>query len=215
LFRSDALGKFNAYTTSRQNNVVVIAGLKTAVFSPDDVDGFLAAIHAVAPTSASFVAPAFDATRRYRSRRFGPLLVALGAILAVAAIGLGIAANVYAPGPPAYTLTPTALTIHDRFFPVTLQADAIDAANIRIVDLSADSEWRPTRRTDGFANSHYQSGWFQAANGRKMRLYQAGGQRLVLLPPRGDGTPVLYQAADPEAFVSAVRAAWAGQKARK
>lgn len=79
LFRSDALGKFSAYMTSRQNNVVVTAGLKTAVFSPDDVDGFLAAIRAVAPVSASSVAPAFDATRPDRSRRFGPLLIALAA----------------------------------------------------------------------------------------------------------------------------------------
>jgi len=36
----------------------------------------------------------------------------------------------YSPGIPGYTLTPDALSIHDRFFPVTLAADAIDVSGL-------------------------------------------------------------------------------------
>jgi Bacterial PH domain len=52
LFRSPKLGKFTAYVTNRNNRVVVITGSKTALFSPDDVDGFLNAVHASAPIPA-------------------------------------------------------------------------------------------------------------------------------------------------------------------
>ena len=63
LFRSAKLGKFKAYVTNKNNRVVVITGSKTAVFSPDDVDGFLNAIRASAPVPVSYPAPAFDAPR--------------------------------------------------------------------------------------------------------------------------------------------------------
>jgi hypothetical protein len=106
---------------------------------------------------------------RYTLRAWGEELVALTVVYSL---------------PPAYTLTADRLTIDDRFYPVTLHANAIDAENIRIVDLAGDPEWRPTLRTNGFANAHYQSGWFRVAGGRTVRLYRAGGQRLVLIRPR-------------------------------
>jgi hypothetical protein len=53
LFRSPKLGKFTAYVTNRNNRVLVITGSKTALFSPDDVDEFLNAIHASAPVLSS------------------------------------------------------------------------------------------------------------------------------------------------------------------
>jgi hypothetical protein len=134
-------------------------------------------------------------------------LVLIGiAALALVLIALTV---VYSPGTPGYTLTSDRLTIHDRFYPLTLHADAIDAGNVRIVELTQDSEWRPVLRTNGFANAHYQSGWFRVANGKTVRLYRAGGKQLVLIPPKGEGTFVLYQAEDPEEFIRDLRQ-WAG-----
>jgi hypothetical protein len=203
VFSTSKLGRCTWYVTNRKNSVVVIAGSKTTLFSPDDMDGFLNAIRASAPVPASSPAQAFDAPRR-----FGALGATIGVAIGMAAIGLFVAIMSYSPGPPSYTLTPAALTIHDRFYPVTLRADAVDVNQIRIVDLSAEPNWRPTLRTNGFANWHYQSGWFRVAGGQKVRLYRAGSRRVVLLPPKDDGPPVLYQAADPEIFVAEIRAAW-------
>ncbi len=205
LFSSTNLGRFTEYVTNRKNSVVVITGSKTVLFSPDDVGGFLDAIRAMAPVTASapVPAPAFAATRRFRA-----LGTTAGIALGMAAIGLGVAASVYAPGPPSYTLTAAALTINDRFYPVTLRPDAVDVSQIRTVDLQNDADWRPVARTNGFANSHYQSGWFRVANGQKVRLYRAGGKQVVLLPPKVDGTVVLYEPPDPDSFVADVRAAW-------
>jgi hypothetical protein len=207
LFTTAKLGKCTWYVTDRNHCVVVITGPKTILFSPDETDGFLAAIHAVAPQAAS-ANPALSLPRR----RF-PAIGMIAGMGVAAAIILGIAANVYAPGLPGYTLTSDALTIHDRFYPVTLRASEFDLNGIRIVDLNQNTDWRPVRRTNGFANSHYQSGWFQVAGGEKVRLYRAGGSRAVLLVPSGAGSPILYQAADPEAFVEQLRAAW-GRPAR-
>lgn len=203
LFRTAKLGKSTWYMTNRSRGVVVTTAAKTVIVSPDDSDGFLSAIQAAAPISES---PAAPASRPARS--FGSLRKVIGAAVAIAAVGLAVLAAVYSPGVPSYTLTSQTLTIHDRFYPVTLRADVVDIHQIRVVDLAQDIGWRPTERTNGFSNSHYHSGWFRAANGQKVRLYQSDGQRVVLLPPKGDGTPVLYQAADPDGFAGQVRAGW-------
>jgi hypothetical protein len=199
LFRTSRLGRCWWYLTNRRNTVVVITEAKTALFSPDDVEGFLAAVRASAPT---LVWPAGGPRRRSPATWIGMGVVAV----AVAAVAFGF---LYAPGPPAYTLTPGALEIHDRFYPVTIGAAGVDVARIRIVDIATDTAWRPTARTNGFANSHYRSGWFRVANGQKVRLYRASGTRLVLLPPRGAGEPVLLEVDDPEMFVEDVRRTWA------
>lgn len=135
-------------------------------------------------------------------------------ILPAAAIGLVVVvlvfALVYSPGSPHYTLTRDKLTIHDRFYPVTLRADEVDAGRIQIVDLATDNQWRPTVRTNGFSNFHYHAGWYRVGGGQKIRLYRADSKRLVLLPPRGTGVPVLYEVPEPERFVADVRRAWTG-----
>ncbi len=206
LFRTSKLGKCTWYVTNRGKAVMLITGTKTTLLSPDDVDGFLAAIRGQAPvpqmTSGSLAGVI--------EPRGGGLawIGAAGAVVALAFAGF---AFLYAPGPPAVSLSLEALEIHDRFYPVTLRAADVDVAHIRVIDLSVDTEWRPTGRTNGFANSHYRSGWFRVANGQKVRLYEAGGRRLVLLPPSGDGAAVLVEVPEPERFVEEVQRAWSSR----
>jgi len=202
LFRTSKLGKCTWYVTNRANSVVVVTVAKTAIFSPDDVGGFLTAIGAAAPIKGVPV-PVEARPSGTAGRVFGATV-----ILAVAAI-LGFAL-LYAPGPPKYTLTPATLTIHDRFYPVTLNAASVDLSKIRVVDVAQDPDWRPTARTNGFANAHYRSGWFRVANGKTVRLYWADSTRLVLLPPKGEGTAVLLEATDPDQFTRDARQQWGG-----
>jgi hypothetical protein len=188
--------------TDRRNTVVVITDATTALFSPDDVDGFLAAIRTTAPVP---VTPAEQLEFRNTGISAATWLgISIGAVsLLVVAFAL-----MYSPGPPSYTLTADALTIHDRFYPVTLKAADVDVARARLVDMAVDREWRPTMRTNGFANAHYRSGWFRVASGRKVRMYRAGGTRLVLLPAKGDGAAVLLDVNDPEQFLERLRREW-------
>jgi hypothetical protein len=206
LFSTSKLGRSTWYVTNRNNAVVLITAGKTVLLSPDDPDGFLATIRTAVPISGLAASPLSAPSRSLAS--FGKTIAVAAAI---AGVGVAVLSTTYSPGVPSYTLTSETLTIHDRFYPVTLRASGVDMHEIRIVDLTEDSEWRSTVRTNGFANAHYRSGWFRVANGQKVRLYQADGPRVVLLPPLGDGAPVLYQAADPEKFVDEIRAAWSAR----
>jgi hypothetical protein len=184
--------------------VVLVTGAKPVLLSPDDPEGFVKAVRAGAPaTKASADVPPFESVSLF------PIDKLVG--LAVVAIVVAVLALVFfwAPGPPAYTLTSDALTIHDRFYPVTLNASAVDVEHIRVVDVSTDPEWRPTMRTNGFGSRHYKSGWFRVVSGKTVRMYLADGERLVLLPPAGDGPAVLYEVNEPESFIEKVRQAWA------
>ncbi len=146
LFRTSKLGKFSWYVTNRKNSVVVITGAKTTLVSPDDVEGFLNAVRASAPVPASAIrsrhwTPRADPERSQQS--------------SASPSGLERSAwsqplMSYSPGPPSYTLTPAALTIHDRFYPVTLKRDSIELSQIRVIDLGADPYWRPAGRANGF-----------------------------------------------------------------
>jgi hypothetical protein len=130
---------------------------------------------------------------------------AAAGILVMLVVGFAL---LYSPGPPRYTLTSQSLTIHDRFYPVTVQAAAVDVEHIRLIEFGVDTEWRPTARTNGFANAHYRSGWFRVASGKTVRMYWAESKRLVLLPPKGDGAAILLETADPEGFLRQLRQAW-------
>jgi hypothetical protein len=210
LFMTSKLGKSTWYVTSRGKSVVVIAGAKTVVLSPDDVEGFLTTIRASAPAPiVSPGAPLLDSVQYYRAGTSVGKLI--GAIIGIAVIAVVGFAMLYSPGPPSYTLTPTSLAIHDRFYAVTLNATEVDVEEIRVVDLTVETNWRPAARTNGFANSHYHSGWFRVGNGQKVRMYWTDSKRLVLLPPRGDGAAVLLETKEPDKFVNEVRKEWSNR----
>ena len=206
-FSTTKLGECKWYVTNRSNAVVIVTRTGTTVFSPDDADGFLAAIQASVPVPPPIpVDPLLNSLQPYKAGVPASMWVGGAiAIVVLAVVGFAVA---YAPGPPSYTLTPQSLTIHDRFYPVILQAGSVDTEHIRLIDFGVDTEWRPTARTNGFANSHYRSGWFRVASGKTVRMYHADGTRLVLLPPKGDGAAVLLETTDPEKFMREVRQAW-------
>ncbi len=132
------------------------------------------------------------------------------AVAVVAVIPIA-ASFLYSPGPPAYTLTAKALTIHDRFYPATVNASDVDIDRMRIVDIKTSQDWRPTLRTNGFAVPHYRSGWFRVASGQTVRMYRADATLLVLLPPKRGGTGVLLEVNEPERFLATVRREWASR----
>jgi len=203
LFRTSKLGKCTWYVTNRANAVVLITASKTVLLSPDDVDAFLAAVRSAAPVPVITAASLSGAIEP----RGGGFAWAGAAVAAVVLGAVGFAFW-YAPGPPKLTLTADSLAIHDRFYPVTLHADDVDVAHVRVVDLRVDKDWKPVARTNGFANSHYRAGWFRAANGQKIRLYEAGCERLVLLPPSAGGAAVLVEAPQPDQFVEQLQREW-------
>lgn len=206
-FKTGRLGKCKWYMTNRSNSVIVVTGEMTAVLSPNDVAGFLASVRSVVSVPETTVGQDSKPIAEPRARV--PAGVWIGGTIAILTTGVVCLALMYSPGPPKLMLTSNSLTIHDYFYPVTVNAADVDVDGIKVVNIRTDHEWTPTARTNGFANAHYHSGWFQVAGG-SARMYWADGVRLVLLPPRRGGAPVLVQVNDPEQFVELVRQKWAG-----
>ena len=103
LFQTSKLGKCTWYVTNRRNAVVVITGAKTYIFSPDDVDGFVAAVRPslVADSQSAEVSPGG------RSSSFASQLPKLiVAVIVAAGIAFGTFAVFYSPGLPSCTITP-------------------------------------------------------------------------------------------------------------
>jgi len=199
LFRNSTLGTSNWYVTDRSHAVVLTGDSGTVIVSPDDSAGFIAALGNRASKGGSD----WSKVGAHGSGRGW----ATAASLIVAAAILGVFL-LYAPGPPGYTLTKSSLEIHDRLFPVTLNATSVDVSNVRVIDFDKDTGWRPVLRVGGVGILHYRAGWFRVSSGQKVRMYRADSKRVVLLPPKGDGAPVLLETKDPEKFVAEVQQEW-------
>ena len=203
LFRNSTLGESNWYVTDRGNAVVLSGDSGIAIVSPDDQAGFIAALGARRAPPSKGGSHDWSTVGAHGSRHSR----ALAACLIVGAATLS-AYFFYAPGPPAYTLTKTALEIHDRSYPVTVEAANVDVGNVRVIDFDKDTGWRPVLRVGGVGAPHYRAGWFQLPSGQKVRMYRADSKRVVLLPPKGNGAPVLLETKDPEKFVAELQHEW-------
>jgi Bacterial PH domain len=202
-FWSKALGRSRWYVTDRNRAVVVTNGDKTILVSPEDHDGFVAAIRG---------GDAGRLATNARSASGGRSSLTIGLSVTAVSFALVVAAMLYAPGRPPVDLTRDSLVIHSRFFGITVPATSVDVANVRVVDLKVEPGWKPVRRTGGFGNPHYRAGNFRTASGRAVKLFTTGTERLVLLPPSStDGTPVLLDAAEPDQFAARVREEWSSR----
>jgi hypothetical protein len=202
--------------TDRSKAVVVTAENQVILVSPEDDDGFREAIE---PADAEVLAPGGESASNGMAFPFTES--ARGGLLFARAVGVAIAGGIlaliafaflYAPGRPQLDLTRNALVIHSRFYGMTVSASSVDAAHVRVVDLRTHSGWKPTMRTNGFGNPHYRAGEFQTANGRIVKLFTTGSERLVLLPPSSkDGFPVLLDVDEPDQFAARIREEWSIQ----
>lgn len=200
-FWSRALGRSEWYVTDRSKAVLIADADRVIVVSPDDREAFLAAVGSDQPLPP--VAPAIA-----RKSVVAPTLVFAIAFpaLVLGFVAWAVLAN---PGRPPVDLTRNSLTIHSKYYGMTLPAASVDAKHVRVIDLTKEPGWTPVIRTDGFGNSHYRAGSFRTANGRDVTLYTTGSKRLVLLPPsRKQGTPVLLDTDNPDQFVARVQAEW-------
>lgn len=156
--------------------------------------GLIGAVLAMSVTAAAFALLHTPGHSSYN----GGVVGIIGIVFAIVGLAIATFAILYSSGPPRYTLNPESLTIQDRFYLVTLSATSVDIPHIRVVDLGVDTDWRPTMRMGGFSNPHYRSGRFRLASGKIIHMYQADGGRLVLLPPKSDGTAVLVETRNPK-----------------
>src|ERR1017187_9728542 len=86
-FRTAKLGECTWYVTNQSNAVVVVTRTATTVFSPDDADGFLAAIHASVPVPPPLpVEPLLNSLQSYKAGVPASMLVGGAIAIVVLAI---------------------------------------------------------------------------------------------------------------------------------
>lgn len=74
----------------------------------------------------------------------------------------------------------------------------------RIVDLRAEPDLQPTRRTMGTALGGFFAGWFRLRSGEKALVYLTDRRRVLYLPTT-EGYSVLLSSAEPERLLEALR----------
>lgn len=97
------------------------------------------------------------------------------------------------------------LRLRGDFYGRLIPADQLRGDLARRVDFAAMPELEPTRRTLGTGLPGYLAGWFRLRGGEKALLYLTDRGRAVYIPTTA-GYSVLLSPADPEGFLSAVRA---------
>jgi hypothetical protein len=96
------------------------------------------------------------------------------------------------------------LRIRGDLYGRRVPAAALVGEGIRQVDLRAEPDLAPKRKTVGTSLPGYRSGWFRLRDGRKALLYVTDETRVVLVPTT-EGYSVLLSVREPAALAAALQ----------
>jgi hypothetical protein len=104
-----------------------------------------------------------------------------------------------------FEVSPAGLQLHGDWYGRAIPSGQIRGQDARRVDFAAEPELAPRWRTMGTGLPGYQAGWFRLKNREKALLYLTDRSRAVYVPTTA-GYSLLLSPADPDRFLSAVRA---------
>lgn len=133
---------------------------------------------------------------------FVPALVGVVLVIVIAVVGRSLAGA----RTSHFVVSSAGLELHGDWYGRMIPASQIRGGEARRVDFSAEPGLVPTRRSMGTGVPGYQSGWFRLRNGERVLLYLTDRSRAVYVPTDA-GYNLLLSPAEPDAFVSALRAA--------
>jgi hypothetical protein len=130
-----------------------------------------------------------------------PLLLAVILVPVVVLLG----GTLVGAGAARFEVSPAGLRLHGDWYGRTIPSGQIRGRDARRVDFAAEPELAPKWRTMGTGLPGYQAGWFRLKNREKALLYLTDRRRAVYVPTTA-GYSLLLSPADPDRFLSAVRA---------
>lgn len=141
------------------------------------------------------------------------IVPAAGATLWVlAAVGLllvGLTAlfgyTAYASRSTRFTVSADGLRIQGDLYGRIIPLSELRTGETRALDLQREPQLRPRWRTNGVGLPGYLSGWFRLENREKALLFVTDRKKVVYIPTT-QGYSVLLSVAEPERFLSALRA---------
>lgn len=125
-------------------------------------------------------------------------LLGLALFMAVMAISFGWMAT--SATRPSVAVSESALTLKAPFYGRSIDLERIRFDEARVVNVSSDSNVKPTRRTNGLGLPGLGLGWFKLANGEKALVALSSRDRVVYVPT-DEGYSLLFSIERPEAFL--------------
>jgi hypothetical protein len=104
-----------------------------------------------------------------------------------------------------FEVSPAGLELHGDWYGRSIPSGQIRGQDAKRVDFATEPDLAPKWRTMGTGLPGYQAGWFRLKNGEKALLYLTDRSRAVYVPTTA-GYGLLLSPADPDRFLSAVRA---------
>lgn len=102
-------------------------------------------------------------------------------------------------------VTPEGLKLVGDLWGRTVPYEELLLDDARVVDLRAEPDLQPRRRTMGTGLGSFNAGWFRLANNEKALIYLTDRRRVVYLPT-SEGYSVLVSSAEPDRLLAALRA---------
>jgi len=136
-----------------------------------------------------------------RALWFVPLLLAVILVPVVVLLG----GTLVGARAARFEVSPAGLALHGDWYGRSIPFGQIRGQDAKRVDFATEPDLAPKSRTMGTGLPGYQAGWFRLKNGEKALLYLTDRSRAVYVPTTA-GYSLLLSPADPDRFLSAVRA---------
>lgn len=131
------------------------------------------------------------------------VLAAVGLLLVGLTVLFGYTA--YASRNTRFTVSAEGLHIRGDLYGRTIPLSELRTDEARALDLQQEPQLRPKWRTNGVGLPGYLSGWFRLHNREKALLFVTDRRNVVYVPTTR-GYAVLLSVAEPERFLSVLRA---------
>jgi hypothetical protein len=129
----------------------------------------------------------------------------LGSICVVLALILvALAYTAYSSRHSRVELHSDRIRLAGDFWGRAIPLGLLEVCAARIVDLEAEPELSPRRRTLGTGLPGYASGWFRLRGGQKALVYLTRRQRVVHIPT-SEGYALLLSIEEPERFIETLQ----------
>lgn len=135
-----------------------------------------------------------------RALLFLPVLLGAVFVLVIAIVG----GSLRGARAAHFDLSPAGLQLRGDWYGRTIPLEQLRAAGARRVDLAAEPDLSPQRRTMGTGMPGYQAGWFRLRNGERALLYLTDKTKAVYVPTT-EGYSLLLSPAQPDAFLAALQ----------
>jgi hypothetical protein len=134
----------------------------------------------------------------------GPIIFILAiAIVLLLVIGLLVVIG-YASKNVRFEVNDEGLRISRSLYGRFIPREEIAAAEVKVIDLNVESEYKPKRRTNGAGLPGYAEGWFKLKNNEKALLFVTDRSSVVYIPTKKDYS-VLLSVREAEELAEAIR----------